>query len=101
MQTGTGPRRRPDDHHQVDSTALEADQYVVYTPRLHRFIADVRVAIAAASSVPSALQALQPIMGDLLAEDDWLPNVYAEPCATGGMGGGIGQWLLFRSAVLT
>ncbi len=86
------------DHHPVDWTVLEADQYVVDTPRLHGFIADVRAAIAGASSVPSALQALRPIMGELLAEDGWLPTVYAEPCATGGMGGGIGQWLLFRSA---
>jgi predicted metal-dependent enzyme (double-stranded beta helix superfamily) len=36
-------------------------------------------------------------MAELLAEDGWLPNVYAEPCETGGMGGGIGQWLLFRA----
>ena len=28
----------------------------------------------------------------------WLPDRYQEPAAESGMGGGIGQWLLFRAA---
>jgi 3-mercaptopropionate dioxygenase len=34
----------------------------------------------------------------LLAEPGWLPPPFAAICETGGMGGNIGQWLLYRSA---
>jgi hypothetical protein len=34
----------------------------------------------------------------LLAEEGWLPEEYQVPAPESGMGGGIGQWLLFLSA---
>ena len=34
----------------------------------------------------------------LLADRDWLPARYLEPAPESGMGGGIGQWLIFRAA---
>jgi predicted metal-dependent enzyme (double-stranded beta helix superfamily) len=33
----------------------------------------------------------------LLADAAWLPAEYQEPAAESGMGGGIGQWLLYRA----
>ena len=38
-----------------------------------------------------------PDFARLLADPDWLPDVYREPAPESGMGGGIGQWLLFRA----
>src|SRR5207237_5711532 len=48
------------------------------------------------ASPPEALVTLRPVLGELLAEDGWLPAELASG-ASGGMGGGIGQWLLYRS----
>lgn len=77
---------------------LEADEYVVDTPRVRRFVADVRDVLGRAESQAEALDLLRPVLGELLAEDGWLPDEYASPAdASKGMGGGIGQWLLFRS----
>ena len=78
--------------------SLAADEWVVDNPRLRRFIADVRSVLARGDDPPAALQALRPVLGELLAQDGWLPDEYAGPAeASKGMGGGIGQWLLFRS----
>jgi predicted metal-dependent enzyme (double-stranded beta helix superfamily) len=41
---------------------------------------------------------IAPRFEALLADDDWLPRRYQEPAPESGMGGGIGQWLLFRAA---
>jgi predicted metal-dependent enzyme (double-stranded beta helix superfamily) len=77
---------------------LEADEWVVDTPRMRRFIADVRVTLERAEDREQALEELRPILAELLAEDGWLPDEYASPAdRSKGMGGGIGQWLLFRS----
>jgi predicted metal-dependent enzyme (double-stranded beta helix superfamily) len=38
------------------------------------------------------------LFSGLLADRDWLPARYREPAPESGMGGGIGQWLLFRAA---
>jgi predicted metal-dependent enzyme (double-stranded beta helix superfamily) len=38
------------------------------------------------------------VFGELLADPDWLPTHYQAPAAESGMGGGIGQWLVFRAA---
>ena len=45
----------------------------------------------------SLLGSLEAPFRELLADPTWLPEVYAATCESGGMGGGIGQWLLFRS----
>jgi predicted metal-dependent enzyme (double-stranded beta helix superfamily) len=77
---------------------LEADEFIVDTPRLHRFVADVRAVLGRVASQAEALEQLRPILAELLAEDGWLPDEWAAPAdASKGMGGGIGQWLLFRS----
>lgn len=77
---------------------LEADEYTVDTPRMRHFVADVRDVLGRAESQAQALDLLRPILGELLAEDGWLPDEYGSPAdASKGMGGGIGQWLLFRS----
>jgi 3-mercaptopropionate dioxygenase len=77
---------------------LAADEYAVDRPRLRRFIADVRAILDQGQGPPETLELLRPVLAELLAEDDWLPDEFASPAdASKGMGGGIGQWLLFRS----
>jgi predicted metal-dependent enzyme (double-stranded beta helix superfamily) len=43
------------------------------------------------------LDALRPSFARLLALDGWLPDTYAVPDTTSGMGGGIGQYALYRA----
>ena len=73
------------------------DEFVVDTETVRSFVAGVRGAIAAAGSPGEACEAIRPRFAELLADEDWLPDEYAAPVPGSGMGGGIGQWLLFRS----
>ena len=77
---------------------LPHDEYVLGTDRVRGFVSDVRGHIGAAGSPAEACEALGPLFSDLLADDTWLPVAFQEPALESGMGGGIGQWLLFRSA---
>ena len=74
------------------------DEYVLDTPTVRSFIAGVRETISRASGPEEAVEGLRPIFSELLADDGWLPREYRSPVPGSGMGGGIGQWLLFRSA---
>jgi 3-mercaptopropionate dioxygenase len=62
------------------------------------FVAGVRESISTASAPEEACEAIRPRFGGLLADPSWLPEQYREPAPASGMGGGIGQWLLFRAA---
>jgi predicted metal-dependent enzyme (double-stranded beta helix superfamily) len=74
-----------------------SDEYILDTPLVRDFVADVRGAIAAAASPEAACEAIRPRFAELLADPDWLPARYQEGDPDSGMGGGIGQWLLFRA----
>ena len=73
------------------------DVFVLDTPVVRAFVADVRAAIAGASSPEEACEVIRPRFAELLADQDWLPAGYQAPAPESGMGGGIGQWLLFRA----
>jgi predicted metal-dependent enzyme (double-stranded beta helix superfamily) len=75
-----------------------SDEYLLDTPTVRDFIRDVRTAIAAARSPAAACDAIRPRFAALLADDDWLPERFQQSNPESGMGGGIGQWLLFRGA---
>jgi 3-mercaptopropionate dioxygenase len=77
---------------------LAEDEYVLDTARVREFIADARMRIEEAESPQRACELISPLFSGLLADDHWLPAAYQAPAATGGMGGGIGQWLIFRAA---
>jgi 3-mercaptopropionate dioxygenase len=77
--------------------AMEGDEFVLDTPVVRAFVADVRAAIAAAPSPEAACEAIRPGFATLLADPEWLPRRYQESAPESGMGGGIGQWLLFRA----
>ncbi len=77
---------------------LAGDEFVLDTVRVRRFVADVRAEIAQAGSPREACDLIGPFFAGLLRDRDWLLPEYQEPAAESGMGGGIGQWLLFRAA---
>lgn len=58
----------------------------------------VQKARSSASSLPELLGRLEPSFEELLADDAWLPARFMHPSESSGMGGGIGMWLLYRSA---
>src|SRR5919112_4218673 len=76
---------------------MAADEFVLDTPTVRDFVARVREGIAAAPSPHAACDAIRPAFADLLADPGWLPERYQEGDPGSGMGGGIGQWLLFRA----
>ena len=78
---------------------LDSDQYVLDNEAVRGLIAVAREAIASADSPEAACEAIRPHFARLLADDAWLPAAYQQDAPQSGMGGGIGQWLLFRSAL--
>src|SRR5690242_4366646 len=85
-----------DHHHHLPP--LEHDEYTTDSPVVRDFIAATRETIAAAATPAEACEALRPSFEALLARRDWLPGEFQRDVPNSGMGGGIGQWLLFRAA---
>jgi 3-mercaptopropionate dioxygenase len=73
------------------------DEFILDTPTVRGFVERVRGEIAAAAAPQQACAAIRPIFEGLLADPDWLPGEYQQDAPESGMGGGIGQWLLFRA----
>ena len=67
------------------------------TPVVRRFVSDVEAAIQRSSSPSDACAAIEPLFARLLADPEWLPERYQADAPESGMGGGIGQWLLYRA----
>jgi predicted metal-dependent enzyme (double-stranded beta helix superfamily) len=76
---------------------VAGDEYLLDTPVVRDFVAGVRAAIEDAGSPAQACEAIRPSFADLLADPAWLPERFQEGDPDSGMGGGIGQWLLFRA----
>ena len=72
-------------------------EFVVDTPVVRSFVADVQETITGTSSPEEACEAIRPRFAELLADPDWLPDQYQAAAPESGMGGGIGQWLLYRA----
>jgi predicted metal-dependent enzyme (double-stranded beta helix superfamily) len=71
--------------------------FLVDHPRLHALVDATREASATISELRTRVEALRPAFADLLAATDWLPPEYAQPDLKSGMGGGIGQYALYRA----
>ncbi len=76
---------------------MTPDEYVLDTPVVRSFVGSVRAAIGDAQSPTDAIARIRPAFAELLADSQWLPAAYQEPAPESGMGGGIGQWLLYRA----
>jgi predicted metal-dependent enzyme (double-stranded beta helix superfamily) len=73
------------------------DEFILDTPTVRAFVAEVRAEIGRAASPEEACASIRPRFTRLLADPDWLPADYQRDAPESGMGGGIGQWLLFRA----
>jgi 3-mercaptopropionate dioxygenase len=78
---------RPHDHY----------GFLVDHPRVRALVGATEEARATIRDVEARVRALRPAFADLLAADDWLPDHYAQPDLESGMGGGIGQYALYRA----
>lgn len=80
---------------------LNADEspmgFIVDTPEVRDLIHRAQHAMAEIPDDADRVEALQPAFAKLLATDGWLPEEYAQPDFTSGMGGGIGQYALYRA----
>jgi 3-mercaptopropionate dioxygenase len=72
-------------------------EFVLDTPLVRAFVAGVQATIVGASSPEAACEAIKPRFAELLADPNWLPAEYQAAAEESGMGGGIGQWLLYRA----
>ena len=73
------------------------DEYLLDTPTVRGFVATVRDVIAGAQSPEQACEVIRPSFASLLADPAWLPDHFQQDNPDSGMGGGIGQWLLYRA----
>jgi len=71
--------------------------YIVDTPEIRGLIDETHRLMAAVESDAERVKALEPAFSRLLASDGWLPDAFASPDETSGMGGGIGQYALYRA----
>jgi len=74
-----------------------SDELVLDTAVVRSFVAGVQAAIGAAASPQAACDAIRPSFAQLLADPEWLPEEFRAAAPDSGMGGGIGQWLLYRA----
>jgi predicted metal-dependent enzyme (double-stranded beta helix superfamily) len=86
------------DLHGHELPPLESDEWVLDTPTVRQFIGKVRGIVSGWSSPRDACREIEPHFQALLLDEDWLPARYQADAPASGMGGGIGQWLLYRAA---
>lgn len=78
-------------------TATGEDEFLLDSPYFKRFVTQVRATIASATNPEEAIATIRPRFAELLHDDAWLPSKFQVDAPDSGMGGGIGQWLLFRA----
>ena len=71
--------------------------FIVDTPEVRDLIDETRRLTREIASDEERVEALKPAFARLLAADGWLPEEYGSPDQESGMGGGIGQYALYRS----
>jgi 3-mercaptopropionate dioxygenase len=71
--------------------------FLVDTPEIRALIAETERLRDAVPDDRARVDALRPSFAALLAADNWLPDACATPDESSGMGGGIGQYALFRA----
>jgi len=71
--------------------------FLVDVPEVRALIDETRRLTAKIADTQARVDALRPAFGKLLSADNWLPKEYGEPDLTSGMGGGIGQYALYRA----
>lgn len=75
----------------------ETPELYVDVPVVSAFIDEAWRIIHATTDRAETVVLLHPAFTGLLEDPDWLPAPFRVPDATGGMGGGLGNYLLYRS----
>jgi predicted metal-dependent enzyme (double-stranded beta helix superfamily) len=70
--------------------------YIVDVPEIRALIDETRRLMREVPDHSAKVEALKPAFSRLLAADGWLPEAFAQPDTKSGMGGGIGQYALYR-----
>ena len=70
--------------------------FIVDVPEIRALIDETRRLTGEIRDHAARVEALRPAFARLLAADGWLPDEFAQPDTTSGMGGGIGQYALYR-----
>jgi len=89
--------RHGHDHHDHSDAAAPHFGFLVDVPEIRTLIAETRQLTAEIADTAARVEALKPAFSKLLAADGWLPEEYASPDLKSGMGGGIGQYALYRA----
>lgn len=71
--------------------------FLVDTPEVRVLVAETRRLMHEVPDDAARVEQLRPAFARLLATDGWLPDRYAQPDFKSGMGGGIGQYALYRA----
>jgi predicted metal-dependent enzyme (double-stranded beta helix superfamily) len=71
--------------------------FLVDTPEIRELIAETLRLRDVIESDAERVEALRPAFAKLLSADGWLPEEYASADPKSGMGGGIGQYALYRA----
>jgi len=70
--------------------------FIVEVPEIRALIDETRRLSREIRDHAQRVEALRPAFSRLLAAQGWLPDEFAQPDTTSGMGGGIGQYALYR-----
>jgi 3-mercaptopropionate dioxygenase len=81
----------------TDPSPTGIDEYYADSPIVAAFISDVRRRMDAEPDRARLTEELKPAFRELLDAQGWLPEQYAAPDESSGMGGGIGQYVLYRA----
>ncbi len=89
----------PHDHHGSPASGGQPPRFgfLVDVPEIRALVAETARLTAAMPDTAARVEALKPAFAKLLAADGWLPEEYASPDLESGMGGGIGQYALYRA----
>jgi predicted metal-dependent enzyme (double-stranded beta helix superfamily) len=71
--------------------------FLVDTPAIRALVNEAQHATASIADAAARVEALKPAFATLLGADGWLPDDCAQPDDTSRMGGGIGQYALYRA----
>ena len=77
--------------------AHEGFGFLVDTPQIRALVDATRDCSERIADVAARVEALKPAFGELLSADGWLPERFAQPDGESRMGGGIGQYALYRA----
>src|SRR5438270_13765913 len=71
--------------------------FLVDVPEVRALIDETHACVSRYDAPADRVEALKPAFARLLGADDWLPAAFAQPDETSRMGGGIGQYALYRA----